>query len=265
MTSMLPSLVLVALAPIGQVNLPAAKPVPAMQVLPLPENQASIEREGREIARYYFDTGRQGERLPRPFLYPLVGPSGKSLTRMGHPRDPNGHNHHNSLWISHHDLAGSAFWNDAKSSTGRIAHQRVVRYEDADGDKVALPCTERLLSVDLASHVTAQRFMPLLTIKGRLEVRLGSFQSLAGRQLAGFWAPVAVSTAASAALPSAAADDTSPAVSGVVETPPAAEAVAAAAELNALLASLAAPAAASPAAKRDTDLDPALAALLADL
>src|SRR6478672_6566954 len=111
----------------SQVALPAAKPVPQMQVLPLPGDQASIKREGLEISRYYF-----GKDLYRPFLYPLIGPSGKSLTRMGHPHDPNTHSHHNSLWVSHHDVNGVGFWNDAKSSEGRIVHQRVIRYEDAD-------------------------------------------------------------------------------------------------------------------------------------
>lgn len=120
---------LLALSVLGQADLPAAKPVPRMQVLPLPEGQASIERDGVEISRYYF-----GRDLFRPFLFPLVGPSGKSLTRMGHPRDPNGHSHHNSVWVSHHDVGGVAFWNDAKSSTGRIVHQRVIRYEDADDE-----------------------------------------------------------------------------------------------------------------------------------
>jgi type VI secretion system protein ImpC len=150
-------------------------------------------------------------------------------------------------------------------------------YEDADGDKVALPCTERLLSIDLASHVAAQRFMPVLTIKGRPEVRLGSFQSLTGKQLAGFWAPVAVGPAAPAAVtppaPPMAEVPVAPAVSGVVETPapaqaPTAEAATADAELDALLASLAAPAeaaASAPAAEGEAELDPALAALLADL
>src|SRR5690349_10187983 len=79
---------LVALQAPAQVNLPAAKPVPRMQVLPLPDDQASITCDGREIARYYF-----GKDLYRPFLYPIVGPSGRSLTRMGHPRDPNTHSH----------------------------------------------------------------------------------------------------------------------------------------------------------------------------
>jgi hypothetical protein len=98
-----------------------------MQVLPLPGEQASVARNEQEIARYYFD-----KELYRPFLYPIVGPSGRSLTRMGHPRDPNTHSHHNSVWVSHHDVGGVGFWNDAKSSEGRIVHQKVLRYEDSD-------------------------------------------------------------------------------------------------------------------------------------
>jgi hypothetical protein len=100
-----------------------------MQVLPLPRGEASVERHGREISRYYF-----GPDLYRPFLYPLIGPSGKSLTRMGHPRDPNGHSHHNSVWVSHHDVGGVGFWNDASTSKGRIIHQRVLQYEDAEDE-----------------------------------------------------------------------------------------------------------------------------------
>ena|SRR5436190_848759 len=126
---MLSALLILASHAVGQVDLPAAKPVPRMQVLPLPGDEASVVREGQEIARYYF-----AKDLYRPFLYPLVGPSGKSLTRMGHPRDPNGHSHHNSVWVSHHVVNGVGFWNDAKSSEGRIVHQKVVRYEDADDE-----------------------------------------------------------------------------------------------------------------------------------
>jgi hypothetical protein len=126
---MLSFTLLVALQTISQVELPSAKPIPRMQVLPLPGDEASVERDGREISRYYF-----AKTLYRPFLCPIIGPSGKSLTRMGHPRDPNGHSHHNSVWVSHHDVGGVAFWNDAKSSEGRIVHQRVLRYEDAEDE-----------------------------------------------------------------------------------------------------------------------------------
>ncbi|MDX1948617.1 MAG: PmoA family protein [Pirellulaceae bacterium] len=126
---MLASLLIFAVTLPAQVDLPAARPVPAMQVIPLPRGEARIERNGEEVSRYHF-----GGDLRRPFLFPLIGPSGKSLTRMGHPRDPNGHSHHNSVWVTHHDVGGVAFWNDAPSSKGRIVQQRVVRYEDADDE-----------------------------------------------------------------------------------------------------------------------------------
>jgi len=122
-------LTILLISVLAQTDLPAAKPVPRMQVLPLPRDEASVTRDGQEISRYFF-----GKDLYRPFLYPMIGPSSRSLTRMGHPHDPNTHSHHNSVWISHHDVNGVGFWNDAKSSEGRIVHQKVIRYEDADGE-----------------------------------------------------------------------------------------------------------------------------------
>ena len=59
---------------------------------------------------------------------------------------------------------------------------------DQHGDQVALPCTERLLNTRTAAEVVARGFMPVLSIKGRNEVRQGSFQSLGGSDLAGPWA-----------------------------------------------------------------------------
>jgi hypothetical protein len=113
------------LAALGAAELPDAKPVPTMQALPLPLNQISFQRSGIEIARYYF-----GPELRRPFIYPVIGPSGRSLTRMGHPHDPESHSHHNSIWISHHDVNGISFWDDR--APGKIVHQRIDRFDDAD-------------------------------------------------------------------------------------------------------------------------------------
>jgi type VI secretion system protein ImpC len=62
-------------------------------------------------------------------------------------------------------------------------------HTDADGDQVALPCTERLYSEREAVQVARYRVMPVLSLRGRPEVRLGGFTSLAGGTLAGFWAP----------------------------------------------------------------------------
>ena len=62
---------------------------------------------------------------------------------------------------------------------------------DAHGDQVALPCTERNLTTSKMESVVTRGFMPVLSIKGRDEVRLGSFQSVAGQELLGPWSGVA--------------------------------------------------------------------------
>jgi hypothetical protein len=63
-------------------------------------------------------------------------------------------------------------------------------YTDKDADQVPLPCTERLMTARMAALMTSQAFMPLISLKGRPEVRLGSFASLAGKILAGPWPEV---------------------------------------------------------------------------
>src|SRR5688500_13275455 len=100
------------------------KPVPNMQTLPLPNHEISFQRDGHELTRYHF-----APELRRPFLYPVIGPSGRSLTRMGHPHDPESHSHHNSIWISHNDVNGISFWDDR--AKGRIVHRRILRFDDA--------------------------------------------------------------------------------------------------------------------------------------
>jgi hypothetical protein len=100
------------------------KPVPRMQAVPQPRDEVSFQRDGEEIARFHFAQDQK-----RPFIFPIIGPSGRSLTRMGHPHDPVTHSHHNSVWFSHQFVGGTDFWSD---NGGRISHVKVLRYEDAD-------------------------------------------------------------------------------------------------------------------------------------
>jgi hypothetical protein len=58
---------------------------------------------------------------------------------------------------------------------------------DGDGEQVALPCTERLLSLRMAQTVGGWGYIPLLAIKGQNVVRIGSTQSYSGEELAGSW------------------------------------------------------------------------------
>src|SRR3989442_12790053 len=105
---------------------PGPKPVPVMQAIPLAHDEVSFQRDGVEIARYVF-----GHDLNRPFVFPVIGPSGRSLTRMGHPHDPETHSHHNSVWISHRDVNGLNFWEDRGKA--RIVHKRIERLDDGMG------------------------------------------------------------------------------------------------------------------------------------
>ena len=124
LVSLVPAL-LIAAHGMATDTLPARKAVPAMQIIPMPYDQASFQRDGVEITRYHFGPG-----LHRPFLFPIIGPSGRSLTRMGHPHDPVSHSHHNSVWISHHDVNGTNFWADR--GNGKIRHKRIAKFEDTN-------------------------------------------------------------------------------------------------------------------------------------
>jgi len=140
-----------ALVAAAETPLPGAKLVPDMQVLPLPYDQAAFEHVGRELTRYHF-----GAQLRRPFWYPIIGPAGRSLTRMNMPSDPGrsmtqaiqpenpnqpedplGHSHQTSVWISHKDVNGIDFWRDGGPIAGQIVHQtrrEGLQYEDGPTD-----------------------------------------------------------------------------------------------------------------------------------
>ncbi len=96
---------------------------PRIQAIPQ-IGRASLCIDGRERVGYEF-----GEGMSRPFLFPLVGPAGAHLTRMGHP-NPVGHEHHKSVWFGHQNVAGINFWEEKAGTDIRIRHRRVVVYQD---------------------------------------------------------------------------------------------------------------------------------------
>ena len=98
------------------------------RIVPLPDDQVAVEIDGAERLRWHF-----GARSPRPFFYPLRGPSGAALTRMGHPGAPN-HDHHRSIWFAHHKVVGIDFWGD--HSRARIRQKQWLAYQDGDEEAV---------------------------------------------------------------------------------------------------------------------------------
>jgi hypothetical protein len=136
---------------------PTLKPVPRLQVVPMPYYQASFQRDGVEIARYHF-----GPELNRPFVFPVVGPSGKLLTRMGHPHDPESHSHHNSVWISHTDVNSVDFWSD--SGKGKIRHKRIIKFDDT-GESSSILTENEWLTTDGKVLLTETRHVMVMLLE----------------------------------------------------------------------------------------------------
>ncbi|MEX0350806.1 MAG: type VI secretion system contractile sheath large subunit, partial [Paracoccaceae bacterium] len=61
---------------------------------------------------------------------------------------------------------------------------------DRYGDQVALPCTERNLTMAQHEQSVQRGYMPILSPKGRDEIRLGTFNGLAGSEILGPWTGV---------------------------------------------------------------------------
>jgi hypothetical protein len=101
---------------------------PRCQVLPLPDHQTALSIDGRERVRWHY-----GPSYPGPFFYPLIGPSGSPLTRMGHPGAPN-HDHHRSVWFAHNKVLGIDFW--GYNSQAKIRQQHWLAYEESDEEAI---------------------------------------------------------------------------------------------------------------------------------
>ena len=123
---LLPLLVTFVLAGDASAEEPFA--IKRCEVLPLPADQVSLQIDGVEKTRWHF-----GAEYPRPFFYPFVGPSGTSLTRMGHPGAEN-HDHHRSVWLAHHDVAGVDFWSD--NTEARVRQKFWYCYRDGNDEAI---------------------------------------------------------------------------------------------------------------------------------
>ncbi|MGF1446255.1 MAG: type VI secretion system contractile sheath domain-containing protein [Pikeienuella sp.] len=141
-----------------------------------------------------------------------------------------------------------------KVELGKVMSLDDVPYHfitDAEGDQLALPCTERLLTERSAAEAALRGFMPVLSIAGRNEIRLGSFRSVTGARLAGPWEANAVggpdamrARAEAAAVPAVGgavaptAEEVAPAAPAVEQSQEAQDLAAADEDLDALLAGL---------------------------
>ena len=84
------------------------------QTKPLDRQRFSVEIDGRLVTVWNFE-----ESSPRPYFYPIRGPLGGELTRMGHPGAYD-HDHHRSDWFAHNKVMGVDFWADESLTIKRL-------------------------------------------------------------------------------------------------------------------------------------------------
>ncbi len=87
-------------------------------------------------------------------------------------------------------LARSFKKNGASMGLGQIMSLGDIPFHyvnDRFGDQVALPCTERNINLDKIAMAQERGFMAVSAVKGRDEIRLTSFASLAGGEILGPW------------------------------------------------------------------------------
>ncbi|MCL6628005.1 MAG: PmoA family protein [Armatimonadetes bacterium] len=79
---------------------------------------------GKLFTRYVFAGSA------KPYCYPIIGPTGKGITRNYPMRrvdnESTDHVHHRSLWFTHGNVNGIDFWGESPSS-GKIVHRKFER------------------------------------------------------------------------------------------------------------------------------------------
>lgn len=95
------------------------------------EGKVVVQFEGKPFAEYLEKSGT------KPVLWPLIGPTGKEMTRAyplrpdGGPGEKQDHVHHRSFWFDHGDVNGISFWDEMKGH-GDIVHRSYEKVEGGD-------------------------------------------------------------------------------------------------------------------------------------
>lgn len=102
----------------------------------------TIRIDGELFTRYRTQSG------PRPVLWPIVGPTGKEMTRAysvsdARPDEEKDHVHHRSMWVGYEGLNGNDLWHDYEPERkrtyppGKTLHREFTTI-DSDGKTVTI-------------------------------------------------------------------------------------------------------------------------------
>jgi hypothetical protein len=164
-------------------------------------NKLKVEIGGQLFTEYYYRD------VPRPYLYPVIGPGELPMTRnwpmKEAPNEDRDHPHHKSLWFTHGNVNSVDFWSDGEKN-GKIAHDKFVKIESGStgliyahnkwvSSKGVVVCTEdrlirilplaqsRALDFELTIHASNGEVKFGDTKEGSMAIRLAETMRLRGK------------------------------------------------------------------------------------
>lgn len=102
------------------------------------EGGVEVTLDGQPFTTYVFKSN------VKPILWPVIGPTGKEMTRAwpmreGNPDEKKDHPHQRSFWFDHGNVNGIDFWAETARVQGKIEHKELVK---AEGGKVGTIVTK---------------------------------------------------------------------------------------------------------------------------
>jgi hypothetical protein len=90
------------------------------------DHGVTVKIDGQPFTEYIIQSGS------KPILWPIIGPTGKPLTRA-YPmqkgtNETKDHVHQRSLWFTHGNVSGVDFWGET-STDGKTVHRKFVKIE----------------------------------------------------------------------------------------------------------------------------------------
>lgn len=178
-------------------------PKPGVQISDLGD-RLHIEINGELFSEYFYKD------VPRPYLYPIIGPGGAPMTRnwpmKTTPNEEHDHQHHRSLWFAHGMVNGKDFWSEQKDF-GKTIQEKFTkvksgkkfgvieshnRWVAADGTvactddrtvRIYAPTTpqERVLDFEITLHASNGDLVLGDTKEGTMGIRLAETMRLKGK------------------------------------------------------------------------------------
>ncbi len=129
-------------------------------------DKVSVMFDGQLFTEYHFTGAR------RPYLYPVIGPTGAGMTRNwplkeGVAGEETDHPHHKGVWFGHRSVGGAGFWEDsAKAGTklGQIVHDSFAEVKGGKDEGVVRAKNKWVLDDGgevIATDETTWRFAPV--------------------------------------------------------------------------------------------------------